>query len=243
MVRLVYFYHQSLLTWLKHLGSFSMVMSWQIICKKYTQMKVVVWTLFTFWGCMRTQRSLWTPQRRQKFLWVGSARSPFWNFSEKYFWRLIHWRGNGIRKGYLWRRVQVCSLWGKEGVWHHIFRRPGIYWGVIGEWSGREGLRNNWIFMRNDKYSNNWMRMIYSLTLCPHDMKFFRLTHKIYSTDAGRTKKFLNRSWYRLTRSPYRLTHFIDTYVLLMISNYPELQKNKFFVALDSSISPTTYQC
>ena len=60
-----------------------------------------------------TIRSLWTPYRRQNIWWVGSIRSDWWIFSEKYFWRFIQWRGNKSRKVYLWRSVQVFSLWDK----------------------------------------------------------------------------------------------------------------------------------
>ena len=46
--------------------------------------------------------------------WVGAARSAWYIFSEKYACGFIHWRGNGIRKGYLWGRVQVFRLLIKE---------------------------------------------------------------------------------------------------------------------------------
>ena len=82
---------------------------------------------------MWKMRSLWTPQRSQNVWWVGAARSYWWILIEKYSWRFIHQRGNGIRKGYLWRRVQVFSLWGKEEVWNHSFSIPGSDWGAIGE--------------------------------------------------------------------------------------------------------------
>ena len=55
------------------------------------------------------------------------------NLQWESFWRLIPWRGNGIRKGYIWSRVRFFSLWGKKNVRQHRFIRPGRNWGVIGE--------------------------------------------------------------------------------------------------------------
>ena len=96
-------------------------------------MKVVVWTVFPLWGGMWTRRYFCTLYRRQTVWWVGDARSAWWIFSDQYFWSFIHWRGNGIRKGYLWKRFHVCSLWGKEEVQYHRFSRPGSNWAAIRE--------------------------------------------------------------------------------------------------------------
>ena len=147
-----------------------------------------------------------TTQRRQNVWRVGAARSAWWIFSEQYFWGSIQWRENGIRKGgYLWRRFQVCSLWGKEEVLQNIFIRPEIDWGAIREpffeWLGSEKSSDRWQFMRNKKYSKKWMRSIYSLKLCPHVMKICTVTYKIYLTGEIRAKTYLKRY-------PYRLTHF-----------------------------------
>ena len=80
---------------------------------------------FFLWGGMWTRRSLWNTQRRHNIWWIGDTRPAWWILSEQYFWRFIHWRRHEIRKVYLWRRVQVCSLWGKEEVWNNILIIPG----------------------------------------------------------------------------------------------------------------------
>ena len=57
--------------------------------------------------------------------------------------------------------------------------------------------------MIKTKWSNKWTRSIYSLTLYLHVMNLCRLMWKIYSTYAIKTKMYLNRSLYWMTRSPY----------------------------------------
>ena len=142
MGRLVSLHSQRFLAWLKHLGRIFIVRINRVICGKYTQMKVVVWTVLPLWDGMWTRRYLWTSHRRQYIWWVGTAMSARWIFSEKYFWRLIHWRGNGSRKWYIWRRVQVFSFWVKEEFGQNSFSRPGSDWGVIGERLGEIGERS-----------------------------------------------------------------------------------------------------
>ena len=65
------------------------------------------------------------------------------------FWMFIHWILNGSRKGYLRRRVQVFSLWGKEEVWHYSFIRTGRYWGVIGEQFLSDRGASDWMIAGN----------------------------------------------------------------------------------------------
>ena len=57
--------------------------------------------VFPLWFGMWMRRSLWTMQRRQNVWWVGASRLAWWICTEKYFWKFIHWRGNGIGKLYL----------------------------------------------------------------------------------------------------------------------------------------------
>ena len=144
----------------------------------------VVCTVLPLWCGMWISRYLWNQQRRHKVWWVGAARQAWWLSNDQYVWRIVHWIGNGSRKGCLWRRVKVCRFWGKEEFRHHIFGRPGSEWGAIREWSDSKRLSNRWWYMINKKYSNKWMIIIYSLSLCLHVMKLFRLTSKIYLTDA-----------------------------------------------------------
>ena len=80
--------------------------------------------------------------------------------------------------------------------------------------------------MMDKKYSNKLTIILYSHY---HFMKLCGLTWEIYLTDARQNKKSLNRS-------PYKLINFINIEGLLIKSNYPEIQENKFFVALASSI-------
>ena len=126
--------------------------------------------------------------------------------------RFIHWGGNGIRKGYIWKRVQVCSLWGNETFLHHSFSRLGSDRGVVWEWSGSEWSSNHWWFLIQKKFSKKLMIILDSFTLHTHFMKLYRLTWKIYSTEARWTKTSLNMS-------PYRLTYFFNIDGLLMKSN------------------------
>ena len=57
------------------------------------------------------------------------------------------------------------------------------------------------------------------------------------------TKTSVNSSPYRMTRSPYHLTYFINIDGLLIESNYTVPQENTFFVALTCSILSTTHKC
>ena len=87
-------------------------------------MKVVVWPIFHLWGGIWMMRYLWTSQRRQNFWCFGAARSAWWIFGKEYYWMLNHWRGEGKRKCYIWRKVQVCNLWDKEEFWQYSFISP-----------------------------------------------------------------------------------------------------------------------
>ena len=115
-------------------------------------------TFFDFfhrlWGFIWTRRSIMNPQRKQNVWWVGAESSAWWIFSEQYFWRFIHWRGNGVNKGYIWRRVQVCSLWVKEEIRQHSFSRPGSDWREIVE----QAITGNlWEIL-----CKKWMRILWT---------------------------------------------------------------------------------
>ena len=138
MGRLLYLHCQSLLTWLNHLGGIFIFRRCQVICGKYTQMKVVVCTILTLWGGMWTWRSICTLQRRKNVWWVGDASSVWWIFSDQRKKGAVARKWNGSIKLYLWRRVQVCSLWSKEIFQQHSFRRLKGDWGEIGERLGSD---------------------------------------------------------------------------------------------------------
>ena len=107
---------------------------------------------------------------------------------------------------------------------HTTEEKLGSNRGAIGEWSGSKRLGDCWWFMRN-----NIMRSIYSLKLCTYVMKLCRLTYKIHSTETRWTKTSLNSYPYRLTRSSYQMTHFINIDGLLMKLKLPAPQGNTFF--------------
>ena len=146
---MVSFHRQILLTWFKHLRRVFIVRSWWVICRNYNHMKVIIWTVLTLWGGMWMRRSIWTPQMRQNVWWIGAARPSWWIFSEKYFWRFVHWRRDGGIKGYIWMRVQVFSFCGKEEVWKHSFTRLESDWGAIRERSGSDQGASNLVIAGN----------------------------------------------------------------------------------------------
>ena len=67
------------------LGRVFIVSSWWFICGKWTEIKVLVWTVFTLLGGIWIRRYLWNLYRRQNVWCVGTARSDWCIFSEKYF--------------------------------------------------------------------------------------------------------------------------------------------------------------
>ena len=117
--------------------------------------------------------------------------------------------GTVSKKCYIWRRVQVCSLWGKEYFRKNNFRIPGSDWGEIGErflsdWGGSDQA------IAGDIWE---IISLYSVTLRLYVMKLCILKYKIYWIDARQTKMSNNMSW----SNNMSLTSSEDLDVLLVL--------------------------
>ena len=186
---------------------------------------------------------LWTAHRRQNVWWVGYTRSAWWIFSDKVHSLKMEQDQESIylKEGSSFQPLRQVRI--STSQLQQTGERLGSNRGAIFEWSGIKRSRHLWKFMINNKYSKKWVRSIYSLALHPHVMKLCRLTQKIYSMDARWTKTSMNRSSYRLIRSLYFLTHFINIDGSLMKSNSTATMPVLKIMSLASSISSMTHQC
>ena len=115
------------------LGKVFMVRSLRVICRKYTQMKVLVWTVFPLWRVMWTRISLWNNKRRQKVWWVRAESSSWWIFSDQ-----VHSlnRERDQEMIYLKEGSSLQPLrqgWSFTAHLQQTGERLGINWGEIGE--------------------------------------------------------------------------------------------------------------
>ena len=146
-----------------HLGRVFIVRIWWVICRNYTQIKVLFWTAFPLWGGMWTRRSLWNIRRSQN-VW---------------FWRFTLWRVNGSRKGYIWRGFKFATYESRKKLYRTDSEDRGAIGGRSGKilkWSSSKQSIDPWRFIRNNKYIKKWIRSLYSLTLLPHVMKICIIT-------------------------------------------------------------------